>query len=94
MTDTNQVHMSAGDRDGVGEENLVSDESRVEGEALHIETCVVSQGKTREDALTNLDEAVEGYYSDGQELTDGERQATGIDPERNVLDGPHPDVLE
>jgi predicted RNase H-like HicB family nuclease len=62
--------------------------------ARDTETGVVSQGKTREEALANLDEALEGYHSDGREFTDEELREAGIDPERNVSGEPQPDVFE
>lgn len=51
--------------------------------ARHIETGVTSQGKTRSEALDNLDEALAGYRGDGREPTDEELRAAGIDPENN-----------
>lgn len=47
------------------------------------ETGVTSQGRTREAALDNLDEAVAGYYGDGREPTDEELRELGIDPANN-----------
>lgn len=48
------------------------------------ETGVTSQGKTRTEALENLDEAVAGYHGEGQEPTDDDLRELGIDPEANV----------
>lgn len=48
------------------------------------ETGVASQGRTREDALANLDEAVDGYSGAGEPPTDEDLRRIGIDPERNV----------
>lgn len=54
----------------------------------------MSQGETREEVLANLDEALEGYHSDGREFTDEELREAGLDPERNVSGEPHPTVFE
>lgn len=56
---------------------------------------VTSQGRTRQDALKNLDEAVAGAKGEGHKPTDEELRDLGIDPEdnregRNEL----PDVLQ
>lgn len=50
------------------------------------ETGVVSQGKTRQEALENLDEAVQGYRGEGEAPTDEDLREMGIDPERNTSD--------
>jgi len=47
-------------------------------------TGVTSQGKTRQEALENLDEALEGYHGKGEPPTDAELRELGIDPEQNV----------
>ncbi len=47
------------------------------------DTGVVSQGQTREDALTNLDEALAGYHGEGDAPTDEELRAMGIEPAQN-----------
>ncbi|SFT06469.1 type II toxin-antitoxin system HicB family antitoxin [Halostagnicola kamekurae] len=47
-------------------------------------TGVTSQGKTRTEALENLDEAVAGYNGEGREPTDAELRDLGVDPEKNV----------
>jgi len=57
-------------------------------------TGVVSQGRTREAALENLDEALAGYHSDGREFGDEELREAGIDPARNVSGDPEPDVFQ
>lgn len=44
---------------------------------------VTSQGRTREDALDNLDEAIAGYEGAGEEPTDEELRELGIDPANN-----------
>jgi predicted RNase H-like HicB family nuclease len=62
--------------------------------AKDIETGVASQGKTREQALENLDEAVEGYHGAGREPTDEELAELGIDPDENTSGGELPDVLK
>lgn len=51
--------------------------------ARDTETDVTSQGKTRHEALDNLDEALAGYHGEGEEPTDEELRAMGIDPEEN-----------
>lgn len=48
------------------------------------ESGVVSQGRTRESALTNLDEALRGYHGEGDPPTEEDLRAAGIDPENNV----------
>ena len=48
------------------------------------ETGVTSQGRTREAALENLDEALEGFHGSGEAPTDEDLRAVGIDPEQNV----------
>lgn len=47
------------------------------------ETGVTSQGRTREAALDNLDEALEGYEGAGEPPSDEELQEFGIDPPNN-----------
>lgn len=51
--------------------------------AKDTETGVSSQGRTREQALDNLDEALDGYHGDGDEPTDEDLREMGIDPENN-----------
>lgn len=48
------------------------------------ETGVTSQGRTKEAALENLDEALDGFHGDGEVPTDEQLRKAGIDPERNV----------
>ena len=48
------------------------------------DTGVTSQGKTRETALENLDEAVAGYHGAGESPSDEELRAMGITPEQNA----------
>lgn len=48
------------------------------------ETGVTSQGRTREEALANLDEALEGYYGEGEPPSEADLQRLGIDSEHNV----------
>ncbi|WP_247730175.1 type II toxin-antitoxin system HicB family antitoxin [Halovivax limisalsi] len=57
-------------------------------------TDVTSQGKTRESALDNLDEAVAGYEGEGRPPTQKELDAVGIDPDENESGDSIPDVLE
>mgnify|MGYP006425173427 CR=1 FL=1 len=52
--------------------------------ASDAETGVTSQGKTRHDALNNLDEALQGYHGGGQPPTEAELREAGIDPEENT----------
>ena len=47
-------------------------------------TGVTSQGRTREEALNNLDEALAGYHGEGREPTDEELREMGIDPNDNT----------
>ncbi|WP_338738965.1 type II toxin-antitoxin system HicB family antitoxin [Haloplanus salilacus] len=54
------------------------------------DTGVVSQGKNRQDALENLDEALQGYHGEGEPPSEDELRELGIDPEQNTsgsLDG-------
>jgi predicted RNase H-like HicB family nuclease len=51
--------------------------------ARDTETGVTSQGKTRHEALDNLDEALAGYHGEGDAPTDEEFRKAGIDPENN-----------
>ncbi|WP_302082266.1 type II toxin-antitoxin system HicB family antitoxin [Salinibaculum rarum] len=51
--------------------------------ARDTETGVTSQGKTRHEALDNLDEALAGYRGEGDTPTEEELRAAGIDPEAN-----------
>lgn len=63
--------------------------------ARDTETGVVSQGRTRTEALENLDEAVALYLGEvGREPTDEELEAVGVDPDDNeTSDDEPPDVL-
>ena len=47
-------------------------------------TGVASQGETRQDALDNLDEALEGFHGDGHPPSEEELREVGIDPEQNT----------
>lgn len=51
--------------------------------ARDVETGVTSQGRTREAALGNLDEALAGYRGEGEEPSEGDLRDLGIDPESN-----------
>ena len=51
--------------------------------AVDVETGVASQGRSRQEALENLDEAVEGYHGAGRAPTEKEFRELGIDPEEN-----------
>jgi predicted RNase H-like HicB family nuclease len=46
-------------------------------------TGVTSQGKSRHDALENLDEALQGYRGEGEAPSDDTLREVGIDPEQN-----------
>jgi len=48
------------------------------------ETGVVSQGESRQEALENLDEALQGYHGEGAPPSDEDLRELGIDPERNT----------
>jgi len=48
------------------------------------ETGVVSQGKSRQEALENLDEAVQGYRGEGEPPSDEDLRELGIDPDHNT----------
>ena len=64
--------------------------------AKDIETGVTTQGKSREVALENLDEAVALYNGEiGREPTDEELHELGIDPADNTTSEQEPpDVLK
>jgi predicted RNase H-like HicB family nuclease len=64
--------------------------------AKDVETGVTTQGRSREDALDNLDEAVALHDDElGREPTDEELRELGIDPSDNVTgEREPPDVLE
>ena len=62
--------------------------------AQDTETGVVSQGKTREKALANLDEALAGYEGEGREPTDEELRAAWSNPDKNVSGEPSADIFE
>jgi len=51
--------------------------------ARDTETGVTSQGKTRHEALDNLDEALAGYHGEGEPPSDEDLEALGIDPEND-----------
>lgn len=51
--------------------------------ARDVETGVSSQGRTRKDALDNLDEALAGYHGEGEEPTEADLRDLGIDPKNN-----------
>lgn len=52
--------------------------------ARDTETGVTSQGKMREAALENLDEALAGYGGEGDVPSDEELREFGIDPAENT----------
>jgi predicted RNase H-like HicB family nuclease len=58
------------------------------------ETGAVSQGETQNQALENLEEAVELVEGEGHEPTDAELRELGVDPEVGRAQGDElPDVL-
>ncbi|APX98581.1 type II toxin-antitoxin system HicB family antitoxin [Natronorubrum daqingense] len=62
--------------------------------AKDTKTGVVSQGKTRTDALDNLDEALDGYHGKGDEPTTEELREAGIEPGKNTTNEPLPDAFQ
>ncbi|MDZ7701652.1 MAG: type II toxin-antitoxin system HicB family antitoxin [Halobacteriales archaeon] len=60
------------------------------------ETGVTSQGRTREAALANLDEALDGFHGAGEAPTDEELRGGGSDPEvnRRAGTGELPEILK
>lgn len=48
------------------------------------ETGVATQGKTRQEALDNLDEALAGYHGEGAPPTEEDLRELGIDPAHNT----------
>jgi predicted RNase H-like HicB family nuclease len=48
------------------------------------ETGIVSQGKCRQEALENLDEALQGYHGAGKPPSEDELRKVGIDSEQNT----------
>lgn len=64
--------------------------------ARDVEMEVTSQGRTRTEALENLDEAVALHKGEiGREPTDEELRELGIDPAENTTGGEEPpDVLD
>lgn len=64
--------------------------------ATDVETGVTSQGTSREEALSNLDEAVALYTGEaGRPPTDEELREVGIDPADNATgESEPPDVLD
>jgi len=51
--------------------------------ARDTETGVTSQGRTRTEALANLDEALAGYCGEGEEPSEDDLRDLGIDPANN-----------
>lgn len=47
-------------------------------------TGVASQGQSRQAALENLDEALEGYHGEGESPSDEDLRELGIDPAQNT----------
>jgi predicted RNase H-like HicB family nuclease len=48
------------------------------------ESGVVSQGKRRQEALENLDEALQGYHGAGEPPSEDDLLKVGIDSEQNM----------
>jgi predicted RNase H-like HicB family nuclease len=48
------------------------------------QTGVASQGKSRQAALENLDEALEGYHGEGEVPSENDLRELGINPEQNT----------
>ena len=48
------------------------------------DTGVASQGKSRPEALDNLDEALQGYHGEGKLQSEEGLREMGINPERNT----------
>lgn len=62
--------------------------------ARNLVVGVSAQGKTRDEALTNLDEVVAATEGEGgREPTDEELRRAGIDPEDNVSGDELPEFL-
>lgn len=53
---------------------------------------VASQGKTREEALANLDEAIELHEGGGRPVTEADLHEWGLDPEEIPDDADVPDA--
>jgi len=51
--------------------------------ARDVETGVTSQGRTRTDALDNLDEALAGCHGTGETPSEEDLRELGIDPEND-----------
>jgi predicted RNase H-like HicB family nuclease len=62
--------------------------------AVDVNTGVASQGRSRQEALTNLDEAVEGYRGAGRPPTQEELRELGIEPYENETGSELPDLLK
>lgn len=58
------------------------------------ESGVVSQGRSRTDALDNLDEALDGYHGAGESPDDAALRESGIDPDKNVSGTSNDDVFD
>jgi predicted RNase H-like HicB family nuclease len=84
--------MSSGDDSE--EIRLTRPEGQDSWTAVDVATGVASQGRTREKALENLDEALAGYHGAGEEPSDDELRALGVDPEENESSGDLPSVLQ
>lgn len=52
--------------------------------AKDVTTGVTTQGESRDAALANLDEALEGYHGEGEPPTEEDLRRVGIDPDKNV----------
>ena len=81
--DTDEMASSAGDGEAFSEEIHLWREGQW-WVIKDVETGVTTQGRTREDALDNLDEAVAGYHGVGKPPSEADLEALNIDPEKNT----------
>lgn len=49
-----------------------------------ISTGVTTQGRTKAEALANLDEALAGFHGEGEPPSPADLEALGIDPKQNT----------
>jgi predicted RNase H-like HicB family nuclease len=67
-----------------GREITLAEEDDGWWSAVDEATGVASQGPSREAALENLDEALDGYHGEGDAPSDEELLEVGIDPADNT----------
>lgn len=76
-----------------GEIRLHKPEGQRGWTAIDVDTGVASQGETREEALTNLDDAVGLHTGErGRPVTDADLRDLGIDPDQVPDDPVEPDA--